>query len=125
MPATATSFGDGRFGIGANETGFIIENISHNYTSSNKTVKDRAGNTSGITYYDEMVSVSLKGKIPKTTPFSGTIAASLTLSNPLSAYLKSGATAGLTIIESINVEYVSEEYSSFSIEAKNYPNVTS
>lgn len=124
MPATATSFGDGRFGIGAAETGFIIENITHNYTSSNKTVKDRGGNTTGVTYYDEIISISLKGKVPKTTPFSGTIASSLTLGNPLSAYLKSGSPAGTTIIESITLDMGSEEYQGFSIEAKHYPNVT-
>lgn len=123
MPATATSFGDGRFGIGAAETGIVIESISHAFSNSNKTIKDRTGNTSGITYYDEMVKVSLKGKVPKTSPFSGTLAASLTLGNALSGYLK-GGNSGLVLIESITIDMANEDYQSFSLDASNYPNIT-
>ena len=123
MSATATSFGDGRFGIGAAETGIIIESVSHAYSNSNKTVKDRTGNTSGYTAYDEQVKVSLKGKVPKTTPFSGTLASSLTLGNALSGYLK-GGNSGLIIVESITVDMANEDYQGFSLEAVNYPNIT-
>ena len=123
MPATATSFGDGRFGIPNAETGIIIESISHAFSNSNKTIKDRTGNTTGITYYDEVVAISLKGRVPKTSPFSGTLASSTTLGNGLSAYLK-GGNSGLILIESITVDYAQEEYQSFSIEMKNYPNIT-
>lgn len=123
MPATSTSFGDGRFGISTAETGIIIESISHAFSNSNKTVKDRTGNTSGITYYDEMIKVSLKGKVPKTAPFSGTLASSLTLGNALSGYLK-GGNSGLVLVESITVDFANEDYQSFSLEAANYPNIT-
>lgn len=125
MPATATSFGDGRFGIGAAETGFIIESITHDYTNSTKMVKDRTGNTSGISYYDEQIKVSLNGKVPKTSAFSGTLASSLTLGNSLSAFLKSGASSGLTIVEGITVDMANEDYQSFKLNATNYPNITS
>jgi hypothetical protein len=124
MAATATSFGDGRFGIGADQTGFIIESISQSYASSNKMVKDRTGNTSGITYYDEQVKVSLKGKVPKTSPFSGTIASSLTLANPLSSYLKGGTSGGLAIVETITLDYGIEEYAGISLDVVFYPNIT-
>lgn len=124
MAATATSFGDGRFGVPAAETGIIVESISHAFSNSNKTVKDRTGNTSGITYYDEMVKISLKGKVPKTTPFSGTLASSLTLGNALSGYLK-GGNSGLVLVESITVDFANEDYQSFSLDCTNYPNVLS
>ena len=124
MSATSTSFGDGRFGIGADQTGFIIESITQSYTNSTKMVKNRTGNTSGVTYYDEQVKVSLKGKVPTSSPFSGTIAASLTLSNPLSSYLKGGVSGGLTLVESITLDYGQEEYQSISLEAVFYPNIS-
>ncbi len=125
MAATAQSFGDGRWGIGADETGIIIESITHDYTNSSKSVKNRTGNTSGITYYDEMVKVSLDGKVPTTSPFSGTLAASLTLGNSLSSYLKGGVATGLTLIEGITLDYNQEDYRSFKLQATFYPNVTS
>jgi hypothetical protein len=124
MAATATSFGDGKFGIGANETGIIIESISHDFSSSNKTVKDRTGNTSGISYYDEQIKVSLKGKVPKTSPFSGTLASSLTLGNSLSSYLK-GGNSGLVLVEGITIDLANEDYQGISINAVNYPNIIS
>jgi hypothetical protein len=124
MPATATNFGDGRFGINADETGIIIESITHDYTNSNKSIKDRTGNTKGISYYDETISISLNGKVPKTSPFSGTLASSLTLSNGLSAYLK-GGNSGLVIVEGITLDFANEDYQAFKLQAKNYPNITS
>jgi hypothetical protein len=124
MPATAFSFGDGLFGINSAETGFLIETITHAYQNKNKTVLDRTGNTIGYTAYDETVKVSLKGRVPKTGAFSGTLASSLTLGNSLSAYLKGGATTGLNIIESITIDLNNEDYRSISLECTNFPNIT-
>jgi hypothetical protein len=123
MSATATSFGEGKFGIGAAETGFIIESITHDYTNSIKSVKDRTGNTLGISYYDEQVKVSLNGKVPKTLPFSGTLASSLTLGNALSAYLK-GGNSGLVLVDGITIDLANEEYQGIKITATNFPNIT-
>jgi hypothetical protein len=124
LSATATTFGNGVWGITNEETGIIIESISHNFTNSNKTIKDRTGNTSSVTYYDEMAKVSLKGKIPKTSAFSQTLATSLTLGNTLSAYLK-GGNSGLVIIENITIDMGNEEYRGISIDATNFPNILS
>lgn len=125
MPATATSFGDGVFGITNAETGIIIESITHDYSNSNKSIKDRTGNTTGISYYDEQIKVSLNGRVPKTSAFSGTLASSLTLGNTLSSFLKSGASSGLTLVEGITIDLANEDYRSIKISATNYPNVTS
>ena len=124
MAATATSFGDGVFGITTAQTGIIIEGMSYDYRNSNKMVKDRTGNTTGVTYYDENVGISINGKYPKTSPFSGTLATTLTLGNPLSAYLKGGVTGGSTLIEGITLDYSNEDYLSLRINATFYPNVT-
>ena len=123
--AVATSFGDGVFGISADETGILIESVSHDYSCDSKAVKNRTGNTSGVTYYNETVKISLDGKIPATSPFTGSIAASLTLGNALAAYLKGGVTGGLTIIEQITIDKNSEDYKSIKISAVYYPNFAS
>jgi len=125
MAATATSFGDGSWGINSEETGFIIESVSHNYTNEMKPIKNRTGNTTGVTYYDEKVKISLDGKLPKTSPFSGTIASSLTLGNGLSAYLKGGVSGGLTIVEGVTIDQNMEDYKAIKLEAVFYPNITS
>jgi hypothetical protein len=125
LAATATSFGDGVFGIGADQVGIILESTSYDYTSDNKTVRNRTGNTSGITFYNETVKISLDGKVPATSPFSGTIAASLTLGNAMTAYLKGGVTGGLTIIEQVTVDSNQEDYKGIKVSATFYPNITS
>jgi hypothetical protein len=124
MAATATSFGDGEWGVDSLETGIIIESITHDYTNSNKTIKDRTGNTLGITYYDEQIKISLNGRIPETTPFSGTLAAALTLGNTPANHLKGGVTGGLVLIEGVTVDMAQEDYQSIKISATKYPNIT-
>ena len=124
MPATATSFGDGVFGINADQTGFIIESISYNYSSDKKTVKNRTGNDSGVTFYNEKLTIDMNRKVPKTSPFPGTIAASLTHGNALSAYLKGGVTGGLTLVDTINVELNQEDYQGIKVTSTYYPNIS-
>ena len=125
MASTATSFGDGEWGIDSAETGILIESITHDYTNSNKTIKDRTGNTLGITYYDEQVKISLNGKIPETTPFSGTLAVALTLGNAPDNHLKGGVTSGLVLIEGVTIDMAQEDYKSIKISATKYPNIIS
>ena len=124
MAATATLFGVGSWGINNVETGIIIESITHDYANSNKSIKDRTGNTTGISYYDEQVKVSLNGKLPTTAAFSTTIASSLTLGNGLSSFLKGGVTGGLTIVEGITLDSANEDYKGIKVSAVFYPNIT-
>lgn len=124
MAATATSFGDGVFGITAEETGILIDSISHEYKNEKKSIKNRTGNTVGVTYYDETISISLDGRVPKTSSFSGTLAAVITLTNTPTNYLKGGVTGGLTIVEGVTIDMKSEEYQGIKITAVFYPNLT-
>ena len=126
MAATSTSFGDGSWGIDADQTGMIIETISYDFKDLSKEVKNRTGNTTGVTKYDEKVTISLKGKVPKTGIFSGTLATSLTLGNTLTAFnfLKGGATTGLNIIDGITIDMAQEDYKGITINATNYPNIS-
>ena len=124
MASTAHSFGDGVWGIAAEETGFIIESVTHEFTQDQKSVKNRTGNDTGVTYYNEKVKVSLKGKIPATSAFSGTLAATLTLGNALDDYLKGGVSGGLTLVDGITVDFANEDYKGISLNATVWPSIT-
>lgn len=123
MASTAHSFGDGVWGIAEEETGFIIESVTHEFTQDQKTVKDRTGNDTGVTYYNEKVKVSLKGKIPKTSAFSGNLAAALTLGNDVDAYLNA-TIGGLILIDGITIDLANEEYKGISLNATMWPCIT-
>ena len=124
MASTAHSFGDGVWGIAEEETGFIIESVTHDFTQDQKTVKNRTGNDTGVTYYNEKVKVSLKGKIPATSAFSGTLAATLTLGNALDAYLIDGPNTGLVLVDTITIDYANEDYKGISLNATAWPCIT-
>lgn len=127
MAATAVSLGTvGVFGITSEQTGLIIESLTYDYSNSMKEIKNRTGNTTGVTYYDEKIAITINGKIPTATPFSGTIAAALVLGNALTnhAYLKGGVTGGLTILESVSLDTSQEDYQGLSLKATFYPNIT-
>lgn len=124
MASTSTTWGDGVFGLGADETGLIIESVTHSYSNDQKTLKNRTGNTSSVTHYNEMVKISLDGKIPATSAFSGTIAASIVLGNALGSYLKGGVSGGLTVVDTVDVDMGQEEYRGIKIGATYYPNIS-
>ena len=60
------------------------------------------------------VKVWLKGKFLTSSPWS----------NPILPYLKSGNSEGLTLVESITVDYGQKEYRSITIELIFDPNLT-
>lgn len=125
MSATATTFGDGVWGISSAETGIIIESISLNSSNSMKEIKDRTGNTNTITYYDEKLKVSLKGKIPSSSAFSTTIAATTTVANlDTGDFLKGGVSGAAIIVENVTVDLANEDYQGISVDITVYPNVS-
>lgn len=124
MPATATTFGDGKFGITNAETGILIESISYNFTNDKKEIRDRTGNVAGIAYYNERCEVSLQGKIPTSSAFSGTLAATISLTNTIPNHLNDGVSGGAILVEEVSRELSNEDYESVEIKAVLYPNVT-
>lgn len=124
MSATSLTFGEGSWGIGADETGLLIESVSHEFTNEQHPMKNRTGNTVGATFYDEKVKISLDGRMPVSAPFSGTLAASITLQNTLGNYLKGGVSGGLTLVDSITIDSNQEDYKSIKIGATFYPNLS-
>jgi hypothetical protein len=123
MPAVnATQFGTNvNWGINAAETGFIINSYTHKYSNEKETIPGRFGSTETVIYFNETVSISMDGEIPASSPFSGTLAATLTLGNPLSSYLKGSITTGQTITESIEVTADRKGAKKFKLEAMYYP----
>ena len=123
MSATATSFGTATWGIPSGQTGFILESVKYNYKPTRKECRDISGNTLGVIYYDEMVNISIAGIVPTTSPFAGTVAASLTLGNSLTAYLKGGSTGGTCIIDEITTTFSNEDFRKIDLSATYFPNV--
>lgn len=121
----ATQFGIGKWGIGADETGIIIQNISYNYSQDKKEVRNRTGDVAGISYYNERVEVKLQGVIPTTSAFSGSIAATLTLAvgNAIPDHLKGTVTGGSLIVEEVSREQSAEDYETIEVSATYYPSI--
>ena len=121
----ATSFGVGAFGISSAQTGMILHNYSFNYVQEKKPLKNHTGETVGITYLDERVEVKLQGTLPTSSPFSSTLAATLTLANAFPDFLKGAATGGSLLIEEISLEADAEDYQSIEVSAVYYPAIAS
>ena len=125
MPATATtSFASAVWGIASAQTGLILESVDYNYKPEKKEYKNLSGNTAGVVYYDEKVSISIAGLVPTATPFSITVASSLTLGNALEAFLKGGITGGVTIVDEVTTKVANEDYKKIDIKATFYPNLS-
>ena len=125
MSAQSISFGEGQWGIPAEQTGILLESVTYNFTTSEDAISDRTGNDIGVTMYNEMVDFSLKGKLPKTSTFSGTLASSLVLGVSLSGYsYLNGGISGLALINSINVDLGNKSYAGIEVSGKQRPNVT-
>lgn len=121
----ATQFGIGKWGVGADETGIIIQNISYNYSQDKKEVRNRTGDVAGISYYNERVEVKLQGVVPTTSAFSGTLATALTLSNSIVDHLKGTVSGGSLLIEEISKEASAEDYETIEVSATYYPSISS
>jgi hypothetical protein len=117
----ATQFGtSASFGIPAAQTGIILESASYSYSQDSKTIRNLTGDTVSKYYYDERIEVSLSGFIPTSTPFSGTLASTITLATAPTDYLK-GSVGSQTIIESVTRTHTVEDFQRIEISAMNHP----
>jgi len=119
MPAIQpTQFGTAvAWGVPEEETGFLVNTISHKYNTDKEEIPGRYGSTETVVYYNESISISMNGELPATGAFSGTLATSLTLENLPLNMLKNGITGGQTLIESITVDLNRKGAKTFQIEA--------
>lgn len=123
--ANTISFGDGAWGINSDQTGLIINSYSYDYKSDSGQVENRTGNVVGKTYYNQTITFSIDGLIPKTSPWSTALATSITLSNGLSALLNGGLNAaGLNIVEGITTDYSNKDYAKMKITGTYYPSIS-
>ena len=119
----ATQFGtDAPFGLTA-QTGVISDGSTWNYVQQKKTIMDADGDPTASTYYGEGIEGSLSGFLPTTSPFSGTLAASITLSDSPTDYLI-GSVGSTSIVESVSVTKSNEEYNRVEIGFSNFAGIT-
>jgi hypothetical protein len=119
----ATSFGTGStFGL-TFETGIITDSIGYSYSQENKVLRNGTGDTSGKSYYDERIEVSIAGYIPTSSPYATTLAAAITLVTSPTDYLK-GSVGSSTIVESITRTHTNEDYQRIEVTAMNHPGIS-
>jgi hypothetical protein len=117
----ATQFGTAApFGIAAAETGIILDSISYGYEHEMKQIRNVGGDTTGKSYYDERITVSMSGFLPTSSPFSTTLAAAITLVTAPTDLLI-GSVGTTTICESITLSSTSEDYRRIEVSATNHP----
>jgi hypothetical protein len=118
----ATAFGtSSTFGL-TTETGIITDSISYSYSQESKVVRNGTGDVTGKTYYDERAEVTIAGFIPTSTPFSGTLAATISLVTAVPDYFK-GSVGGSTIVESVTRTHSNEDYQRIEVTAMNHPGI--
>lgn len=114
--------GDGVWGIEEDETGLLIQDISHSYKSEKATLTNRVGNTVGSVYYNPTVEVSYTAYVPKTTPWMEVIGSAVTFANTFEAFIED-ATGGTTVLESVTKTKANKDYQKLQIQAVYYPYV--
>ncbi len=121
----ATSFGTttGVFGIAGQQTGFLLDSVSHDFSQDSKTVKNITGDDTGESYYNERIEISLDGYEPSTSPFTGTLASSLTLATAPVDHLIGAVTGGTYIVQGVTRSSTSEDYRRIAVKAKYSPTI--
>lgn len=121
---SATSFGTAAvFGIPSAETGLILHNIAYSYKQDTKELRNHTGEVVGKTDYNERCEVKLDATLPSSSPFSGSLATALTLTNAIPDFFKGTASGGSLLIDEIEVELDAEDYKSISISCTYWPNI--
>lgn len=124
MPAIAlTLLGTvGIFGIGADESGMIVESIDDTSKKKTKDVLSRQGNRIGRSDYDYSIDISIKGKIAATSGWAQKISAELTIANAISAaHLPTDTPAGKTYIDEVKRSRAVEDWIGLDISAEMLP----
>jgi hypothetical protein len=121
----ATSFGTTNvvFGIAAQQTGFLLDSVSNDYSQDSKTVKNISGDDTGEAYYNERIEISLDGYAPSTSAFSGTLASAISLATTPDDHLIGAVTGGTYVITGVTRSSTSEDYRRISVKAKYSPTI--
>jgi hypothetical protein len=121
----ATSFGttSGSFGIAAQQTGFLLDSVSDDYSQDSKTVKNITGDDTGEAYYNERIEISLDGYVPSTSPFAGTLASAISLATAPADHLSGAVTGGTYIVTGVTRSSTSEDFRRIAVKAKYSPTI--
>lgn len=122
--ATLLGATNGVWGIPAQQTGFLLEGVTWSYKCQTKHVTNITGDRTGRSDFDEDCVISLNAKIPATSAFSGTISTTLSLATVPTDHLIGSMTAGLTIIDTIEIPQAADDYRSISLGATYVPTIT-
>jgi len=120
-----TSFGTttGLFGIAAQQTGFLLDSVSDDYTQDSKTVKNITGDDTGESYYNERIEISLDGFAPSSSAFSGTLASAIVLATAPAEHLAGAVTGGTYVVTGVTRSSTSEDYRRIAVKAKYSPTI--
>jgi hypothetical protein len=120
-----TSFGsvNGVFGIAAQQTGFLLDSVSDDYTQDSKTVKNITGDDTGESYYNERIEISLDGFAPSSSAFSGTLASAIVLATAPADHLIGAVTGGTYVVTGVTRSSTSEDYRRIAVKAKYSPTI--
>ncbi len=120
----ATELGTvGVWGIGADQTGLLITDHSFDFSDSEKLVLNKSGEVIGMGLYQEKVEIKISGLVPKTSAFSGKIAAVLALGNAIPAHAQT-TTGGATILRTVARASNNEDWEKIDLSAIHYPFLT-
>ena len=122
--ATLLGATNGVWGIPAQQTGFLLEGATYSYKCQTKHVMNITGDKTGRSDFDEDCMIAFKGKIPASSPFTGTISTALTLITTPTDHLIGTMTAGLTIIDTVETTHASDDYRAVSLSATYSPTIT-
>jgi glutamate synthase domain-containing protein 3 len=123
MPATIVSSSAAAsvvFGCTA-ETGILINSFSRQVSREKAEIMDNDGDVVAVSYFKPTATISIEGSINGTT---GVMAAApgvaLTINSTTSG---NGITGGTIIVDSATRSEESEGFSTFSVEATQYPSI--
>jgi len=122
--ATLLGATNGVWGIPAQQTGFLLEGVTWSYKCQTKHVMNITGDRTGRSDFDEDCVINLTAKIPATSAFAGTISTTLSLATVPTDHLIASMTAGLTIIDTIEVTQAADDYRSNTLSATYVPTIT-
>jgi len=111
------------WGIGADQTGLLITDHSFDFSDSEKLVLNKSGEVIGMGLYQEKVEIKISGLVPKTSAFSGKIAAVLALGNAIPAHAQT-TTGGATILRTVARASNNEDWEKIDLSAIHYPFLT-
>ncbi|MEI7911237.1 MAG: hypothetical protein WCK77_16500 [Verrucomicrobiota bacterium] len=120
----ATELGTvGVWGIGADQTGLLITDHAFDFSDSEKLVLNKSGEVIGMGLFQEKVECKVSGLVPKTSAFSGKIAAVLALGNAIPAHAQT-MTGGATILRTVSRASNNEDWEKIDLSAIHYPFLT-